>query len=125
MERAVRCGLGRRRQAELVTEIGVDEKAFRKEHSYLTPVNDLVRGVLYGAEDRKLSSLDGLWETLTVEQISAIRAVAMDTWDPYIASLTEHVSAADAKIVFDKFHVAKHLGDLWTRRKEHTEGCWR
>jgi len=121
----VRCGLGRRRQAELVTEIGVDEKAFRKEHSYLTPVNDLVRGVLYGAEDRKLSSLDGLWETLTVEQISAIRAVAMDTWDPYIASLTEHVSAADAKIVFDKFHVAKHLGDLWTRRKEHTEGCWR
>ena len=106
----VRTGLGRR-QAELVTEISVDEKAFRKEHSYLTPVNDLVRGVLYGAEDRKLSSLDGLWETLTVEQISDIRAVEMNTWDPYIASVTEHVSAADGKIVFDKFHVAKHLGD--------------
>src|SRR5499427_5202209 len=87
MERAVARGLGRR-QAELVSEIGVDEKAFRKGHSYLTLVNDLVRGrVLFVAEDRKQSSLDGFWEMLTEEQISGIRAVAMDMWDPYIASV--------------------------------------
>ncbi len=44
----------------------VDQKAFRKGHSYLTLVNDLSRGrVLYVAEDRKQSSLDGFWETLT------------------------------------------------------------
>ena len=72
-----------RRQAELVSEIGVDERAFRKGHSYLTLVNDLVRGrVLYVAEDRKQSSLDGFSETLTAEQVSGIRAVAMDMWDP-------------------------------------------
>lgn len=32
-------------------------------------------------------------------------------WDPYIASVREHVPEADGKIVFDKFHVAQHLGD--------------
>jgi transposase len=76
MERAVQRGL-RRRRAELVSEIGVDEKAFRKGQSYLTLVNDLIRGrVLYVAEDRKQSSLDGFWETLTAEQICGICAVA-------------------------------------------------
>jgi len=44
-------------------------------------VNDLMRKrVLYVAEDRKQSSLDGFWETLTPEQISGIEAVAMDMW---------------------------------------------
>ena len=121
MERAVKRGM-ERRPAELVSQRGVDEKAFRKGHSYLTRVNDLVRArVLYGAEDRKQSSLDGFWETLTVEQISGIQAVAMDMWDPYIASVREHVPEADGKIVFDKFHVAQHWGDAvdQVRRKEN------
>lgn len=30
-------------------------------------------------------------------------------WDPYVASARNHVAGADAKIVFDKFHVAQHL----------------
>ena len=97
-------------------------KAFRKGHSYLTLVNGLVRGrVLYVAEDRKQSSMDGFWETLTAEQINGIRAVAMDMWDPYIASVREHLPEADGKIVFDKFHVAKHLGDAVdkVRRREN------
>jgi transposase len=71
-----------------VSEIGVDEMAFRKGHSYLSPVNDLIRRrVLHVAEDRKQSSLDGFRETLTAEQIGGIRAVAMAMWDPYIASV--------------------------------------
>jgi transposase len=121
MERGVKRGL-ERRKAEPVSQIGVDEKAFRKGQSYLTLVNDLMRGrVLYVAEDRKQSSLDGFWETLTAEQISGIGAVAMDMWDPYVASVRAHVPGADGKIVFDKFHVAQHLGDAVdkVRRKEN------
>ena len=121
LERAVRRGLARR-QAEPIEKIGVDEKAFRKGHSYLTLVNDLLRGrVLYVAEDRKQSSLDGFWGTLTPQQITGIAAVAMDMWDPYIASVREHVEGADEKIVFDKFHVAQHLGDAvdQVRRREN------
>ena len=121
MERAVQRGL-ERRKAETVSQIGVDEKAFRKGHSYLTLVNDLVGSrVLYVAEERRQSSLDGFWETLTAEQIAGIEAVAMDMWDPYITSVREHVPGADGKIVFDKFHIAQHLGEAVdrVRRKEN------
>jgi len=121
MERAVERGLNRR-EAEPIRRLGVDEKAFRKGHKYFTLVNDLDRPrVLYVAEDRKKSSLDGFWETLTEAQKEGIEAVAMDMWDPYIASVREHLADGETKIVFDKFHVAKHLGDAVdkVRRKEH------
>jgi len=121
MERAVKRGL-RRREAEGVSKIGVDEKAFRKGHSYFTLVNDLVKGrVLYVAEGREQASLDGFWDTLTEEQKQSIEAVAMDMWDPYVASVRQHLPGAEKKIVFDKFHIAKHLGEAVdrVRRSEH------
>ena len=121
MERAVKRGLARR-QAEEIPQLGVDEKAFRKGHKYLTLVNDLQRNrVLYVAEDREQRSLDGFWSTITDQQLASIRAVALDMWDPYLASLKEHLPEAEKKIVFDKFHIAKHLGEAVdrVRRREH------
>jgi len=123
MERAVKRGL-RRRQSETVSRLGVDEKAYRKGQKYFTLVNDLTRGrVLYVAEDRKRESLDGFWATLTQPQRDGIEAVAMDMWDPYVASVRAHVAGADQKIVFDKFHVAQHLSQAVdeVRRKENRE----
>jgi transposase len=123
MERAVTRGLARR-QAEEIPHIGVDEKAFRKGHRYVTLVNDLERGrVLHVAEDRKKSSLDGFWPTLSQEQRDSIRGVAMDMWDPYEQSVREHVADADEKIVYDKFHIAQHLceGVDKVRRSENKE----
>jgi transposase len=115
MERAVKRGLARR-QADVVPWIGVDEKAFRKGHRYVTLVNDLDRSrVLYVAEDRKQSSLDGFWKSITAEQLAAIEGVAMDMWDPYETSLRQHLPDAERKIVYDKFHVAKHLGEAVDR----------
>ena len=111
MDRAVERGLSRR-EAEPVPRLGVDEKAFRKGHRYVTIVTDLDRRrVLYVARDRKQTSLDGFWGTLTDQQRQGIEAVAMDMHDPYLASVREHLPQADEKIVFDKFHVAKHLGE--------------
>jgi transposase len=123
MDRAVKRGLARR-EAEPLRQLGVDEKAFRKGHHYFTIVNDLERGrVLYVAEDRKQASLDGFWSTLTADQHAGIEAVAMDMWEPYIASVRRHLPNADEKIVFDKFHIAGHLGDAVdkVRRQEHKE----
>ena len=123
MERAVERGLTRR-QAEAIPQLGVDEKAFRKGHKYLTLVNDLRRNrVLYVAEGREQSSLDGFWATITGEQRDSIQAVAMDMWDPYVDSVRNHLGEADKKIVFDKFHLAQHLGEAVdrVRRREHKE----
>jgi len=121
MERAVDRGLERRR-GEPLPLLGVDEKAVRKGHTYVTLVNDLERTrVLYVAEDRRQSSLDGFWETLTDEQRESIQAVAMDMWDPYVTSVCEHLPEGASKIVYDKFHIAKHLGEAVdkVRRKEN------
>lgn len=59
MERAVRRGMGRKEQRR-ISYLGVDEKAFRKEHSYMTVVCDLMRGTVeHVAEKRRTSSLEG------------------------------------------------------------------
>ena len=32
-------------------------------------------------------------------------------WDPFIASIYEHVPSAEEKMVFDRFHIAKHANE--------------
>jgi transposase len=121
MQRAVARGLSRR-QAEPVAKLGVDEKAFRKGHKYFTLVNDLEQSrVLYVSEDRTQTSLDGFWATLTEEQRTSVEAIAMDMWEPYLNSVRAHIDEADRKIVFDKFHIAQHLGEAVdrVRRREN------
>ena len=71
------------------------------------------------------SSLDGFYETLTVEHFSGIEAIALDMWDPYIASVRGRARESDGKIVFDKLHVVQHLGALEkVLRQENPGGCW-
>ncbi len=45
----------------------------------------------------------------------------MDMWEPYIQSTRTHLDAAESKIVFDKFHVAKHVNEAVdrVRKAEH------
>jgi len=120
-ERAVRRGLARR-DRKAPKRIGVDETSFQKRHEYVTTVNDLDEGVvLFVGEDRKQTTLDSFFEDLGEQGCAGLEAVAMDMWAPYIASTREYVPDADRKIVFDKFHVAKHLGDAvdQVRRQEN------
>jgi len=119
--RAVKRGLARRGH-DVVARLGVDEKAIAKRHRYLTIVADLEQSrVLYLADDRKQESLDGFWPTLTPAQRDGITAVAMDMWEPYVQSTRAHLPGAEGKIVFDKFHVVKHLHEAVdrVRRGEH------
>jgi transposase len=119
-ERAVARGLARRKN-EVVEHIGVDEKAFTRGHNYFTLVNDLDRGrVLFVTEDRTQASLDSFWSQLSAAQMEGVKAVAMDMWDPYVNSTRKHLPDAERKIVFDKFHIAKHLSEAvdLVRRRE-------
>ena len=98
-----------RRQTETVSHIGVDETAFKKGHDYVTVVSDGKR-VLHVADERKTSSLDSYYDTLTDEQKAGIVSISMDMWPAYIKATLENIPDARAKIAFDKFHVAKYLG---------------
>jgi transposase len=122
-ERAVRRGLARR-EKQLPRCIGVDETSFRKRSEYITVVNDLDRRrVLWIGDDRKKKTLAAFYEDLGEEGCAGLEAVAMDMWAPYIASTREHVPDADRRIVFDKFHIAQHLGRAVdeVRRAENRE----
>ncbi|MDE0013374.1 MAG: ISL3 family transposase [Candidatus Poribacteria bacterium] len=111
MQRAVKRGLARR-QEQTVAQIGVDETSFRRRHNYVTIVSDTQSGtVLYVGEDRKISSLTDWYEGLSTEQLNAIKSVSMDMWPAYISATKAHVPDAEEKIAFDRFHVAKHLGE--------------
>ena len=119
MERAVRRGLARRPQ-EPVARLGVDEKSFPAA-PVVSVVVDLDRAcVLHVADDRKAESLVPYFAGLTPEQRDGIEAIAMDMWEPYRKTVRAHVPGADAKIVFDKFHVLQHVSDAvdQVRRQE-------
>ncbi|PYP66810.1 MAG: ISL3 family transposase [Gemmatimonadetes bacterium] len=122
--RAVGRGLERRGTLEL-RYIGVDEKSFQRRHDYVTVVSDLAGArVLFVADDRKRESLEAFWALgLTAAQRAQVEAIAMDMWEPYVQATRAQVPDADRKIVFDRFHCAKHLneGVDRVRRVEHRE----
>ena len=123
MERAVARGKAAKKP-QVPALVGVDEKAARKGHSYLTLVYDITHGsVEYIADDRKQTSLDPYFESFTPEELQGVRAVVMDMWEPYINSVRAHLSNAEDKIVFDRFHIMKHMGEAvdTVRKSEHRE----
>lgn len=121
MQRAVKRGLSRRETLS-VTQIGVDETAFKKRHDYVTIVSDQQAGtVLHVGSDRKKRTLKAWYESLTQAQREAIETVSMDMWPAFINATLVSVPGAQEKIAFDKFHVAKYLGEAVdkVRRQEH------
>ena len=121
MERAVARGLAAK-QKTVVKHLGVDEKAIAKGHTYLTLACDLARGVVDGVvEGRKKESLDGYFQGLTDEQRDGIEAVAIDMWEPFVVSVSSNLKNGRDKIVFDIFHVMRHISEAvdTVRRREH------
>ena len=122
-QRAVQRGL-RRRKLDPPTRIGIDETSFAKRHEYVTVVSDLDSPtVVHVADDRKKTSLDGFLSSLSPEELARLEVVAMDMREPYIRATLARVPVAADKICFDRFHVAKHLGDAVNRvrAEEHRE----
>ena len=109
MERAVTRGL-RAKRRRVIAHLGVDEKAVAKRHRYVTLVCDLDRSTVeYIGDDRKQTSLDAYYQSLSKKPLAGIKAVAMDMWDPFVASTVAHVPDGKNKIVFDRFHIMQHM----------------
>lgn len=121
MGRAVARGLARR-AAAAPRRIGVDETSFQKRHEYVTVVSDVERGVvLHVADAHREMSLAEFYEALGPAGCAGLELVCLDMWRPYIAATRRYVPHADAKIAFDKFHVARLLTEAVdrVRRQEH------
>lgn len=91
--------------------IGIDEIALRKGHIYRIVVSDLERGrpIWYGGDNRSEESMDMFYEWLGPKKTKKIELAVMDMWKAFEKSTKKN--APGAAILYDKFHVIRHLGD--------------
>ena len=129
VKRAVQYGL-RHRKRPPVRVIGIDEVSRRKGQVYLTVVYDLERRVLLWVGDERTEEAVRPFFTkeMGLRRCRTLQIVCMDMWAAYANLVREH--APKAQILFDRFHIVKHLNeavdavrrDLWRRltAKERT-----
>jgi transposase len=93
--------------------LGVDEIAIRKGHTYRIVVSDLERrrAIWFGGTDRSEASMDLFYAWLGTQKSKRIRLAVMDMWKPFRTSTLKAAHAPQAKILFDKFHVLRHLNE--------------
>jgi transposase len=93
--------------------IGIDEISIRKGHTYRIVVSDLVRRrpIWFGGKDRSEESMDLFFQWLGPRKSRRIRLAVMDMWKAFKNSTLKADHAPQASILFDKFHILRHLGD--------------
>ena len=91
--------------------IGIDEIAVRKGHNYRIVVSDLdrKRPIWFGGDDRSEASMAQFYDWLGPEKSNGIRLLVMDMWKPFRNVARQR--APQAAILFDKFHIMRHLGE--------------
>jgi transposase len=92
--------------------IGVDEISAGRGHRYRIVVSDLLRRrpIWFGGTGRTEADMDEFFRWLGPAKSKGIRLAVMDTWKPFRASTLKAGNAPQAAILFDKFHVLRHLG---------------
>jgi transposase len=93
--------------------IGIDELSVGGGHNYRIVVSDLVRGrpIWFGGTDRSEKSMDLFFQWLGPRKCKAIRLAVMDMWKPFRNSTLKAGNAPQAAILYDKFHILKHLNE--------------
>ena len=93
--------------------IGIDEISVGKGHRYRIVVSDLLRRrpIWFGGTGRTEADLDGFFAWLGSDKSAKIRLAVMDMWKPFRASTRKAGNALQAAILFDKFHILRHLGE--------------
>ena len=95
--------------------IAIDEISLRKGHSYRIVVSDLdcKRPISFGGMDRSEGSIAAFYDWLVLKQSRKIGLAVMDMWKPFRNATKD--KAPQAAILFDKFHVMRHLGEALDR----------
>jgi transposase len=91
--------------------IGIDEVSISKGHSYRIVVSDLLRRrpIWFGGAGRSEADLDQFFAWLGAARSKRVRLAVMDMWKAFRASTRRN--APQTAILFDKFHVLRHLGE--------------
>jgi len=108
--------------AKRIRAMGVDEVSIKKGHRYAIVVADLDRQrPIWMSESpgRAEEDMDRFFDDLGPRRAARIKLAVMDMWKPFRNSTAAH--APNARFVFDKFHVLRHLSDALdqVRRAEY------
>lgn len=107
--------------SEQLRAIGVDEISIRKGHSYAIVVADLDqrRPIWLGGQGRTEEDLQSFFDQMGPERCQGIELAVMDMWKAFRNATLKN--APGAQIVYDKFHVMRHLSDALdqVRRNEY------
>lgn len=91
--------------------IGIDEISVRRGHEYRIVVSDLEKHkpIWFGGQDRTETSMDEFYQFIGEKASKNIRLAVMDMWKAFEKSAKKN--APQTAILYDKFHVMKHLGE--------------
>ena len=99
------------------------EISIRKGHTYRIVVSDLERrrAIWFGGKDRSEESMDEFFAFLGDGRTKRVRLAVMDMWKPFRNSTNKR--APQAAILFDKFHILRHLGEALdkVRKQEYAK----
>lgn len=105
--------------AEHIRAIGIDEVSVKRGHTYQIVVADLdqKRPIWMGGDGRTETDMDRFFDHISKERSKEICLAVMDMWKPFRKSTMRN--APKARIVFDKFHVLRHLSDALDQVRRH------
>ena len=110
----------RRAGSPAPTVVGIDAISIRKGHTYRIVVSDLERrrSIWFGGNDRSDERRDECSQWRGSSKSKKSRLAVRDMWKAFRNSTLKPEHAPQAAILFDKFHVMRHLGEaLDTVRK--------
>jgi len=87
-------------------------------------VSDLLvrRPIWFGGKDRSEASMEEFYTWLGPKKCGRIRLAVMDMWKPFRTATARR--APDAAILFDKFHIMRHLGEALGRVRKQEYARW-
>jgi transposase len=104
-----------------VSRIGIDEKAWRKGHRYITVVTDHDAGrIIWAAEGRNKETLTKFFDDLGEQRAQLLTHVSADGAD-WIHDVVRE-KAPQALICLDAFHVVKWAGDKLDQLRRRLAG---
>jgi len=123
---AVEYGL-QTRELNNVTQIGIDEIAWKSGHDYITLVyqlNGLRRRLLWIGKDRTKQTMEDFFDDMEKEQpgfAKQLEVVCTDMWKPYTDVIAER--APQAVNILDRFHIVKMTNEAvdQVRNEEYKE----
>ncbi len=121
LEKAVARGKARKSK-NVMPRIGIDEKAFRKGHDYITMIYNLDNSTVEAISDGiDADSGNQCFSQLSEDQLNGVEAIAMDMSAAFVKSAKANIPLAEGKIVHDRFHVMKLANEAVdkVRRGEH------